>query len=282
MSEKIHPKKAKGIKEANTLLDKAICFQVGLSSKGWPNEPTRHSLASQGVKTSRNNINIEDRKNVREAIRAELEAISMYEKIAEETDNPRLERLFKHIAREEKHHLAEFGVGLHMVDEEQIEVNDEGIQEALEEINDEELTEEDKEKIIDIIHQKLDNFKNDKLTSSGKEKFKTDKIKDMNKFKEMLDEFSHDQMNLGKSNIKWNIKDDNEIKLRIRRESGGHSYTTEWKYNPKTGDYELEDSKKQTKKHAVQKEFKNPERHKKAIENFVYRMNRLIEDAQRR
>ncbi len=125
---------------------------------GWYNHPSEHAVCSLGLSPR----NTRDRKNIRNAISAELDAISMYEKIAEETDDPRLERLFRHIAREEKHHLSEFGVGLRMKDPDQLEIDPEGIKEALEQIKGEELTEEDKEKIIDAIRQKLAEYDPDK------------------------------------------------------------------------------------------------------------------------
>ncbi len=124
---------------ASDTLDRAIQAQLPnrpptLKSKGWHNESARHSLAAKGVETSIpfdsrdiQEMNIEDRRALREAISSELEAISMYEKIAQETDDPRIRKIFDHIAEEEKHHLAEFGVGLRLVDEEQIEADEKGV-----------------------------------------------------------------------------------------------------------------------------------------------------------
>lgn len=59
--------------------------------------------------------------NLRTAMRAELEAISEYERFARETPFPQIRDLLRHIANEERHHVAEEFRALMMVDPDQAE-----------------------------------------------------------------------------------------------------------------------------------------------------------------
>lgn len=66
-----------------------------------------------------------DREDLREAIRAELEAINQYEKVKQKTDDPDVEDLMQHVIEEEKHHVGEFYELLQCKDVEQAEEHEE-------------------------------------------------------------------------------------------------------------------------------------------------------------
>lgn len=62
-----------------------------------------------------------DKAILRMAIMAELDATSLYEQMAEMTDNEDLAKVFLDVAKEEKTHIGEFEVMLKRIDKEQVE-----------------------------------------------------------------------------------------------------------------------------------------------------------------
>jgi rubrerythrin len=62
-----------------------------------------------------------DREILRASIIAELDAINLYEEMANMTDNTDLKAVLLDIAREEKTHVGEFQAMLLMLDQEQVE-----------------------------------------------------------------------------------------------------------------------------------------------------------------
>ena len=66
---------------------------------------------------------------------AELDAVSLYEQLADKTDNKDLKKILMDIAKEEKTHVGEFQALLLKLDQEQVEELEEGKKEV------EELTE---------------------------------------------------------------------------------------------------------------------------------------------
>jgi rubrerythrin len=62
-----------------------------------------------------------DREILRASIIAELDAINLYEEMANMTDNADLKAVLLDIAREEKTHVGEFQAMLLMLDQEQVE-----------------------------------------------------------------------------------------------------------------------------------------------------------------
>ncbi len=82
----------------------------------------------------------QDKRNLeilRLAIIAELDAISLYEQLAEATDDENIKKVLLDVAKEEKTHVGEFQTLLLMMDEEQVEELEHGKEEV------EELIEED-------------------------------------------------------------------------------------------------------------------------------------------
>lgn len=82
----------------------------------------------------------QDKRNLeilRLAIIAELDAISLYEQLAEATDDENIKKVLLDVAKEEKTHVGEFQTMLLMLDEEQVEELEHGKEEV------EELIEED-------------------------------------------------------------------------------------------------------------------------------------------
>ena len=73
-----------------------------------------------------------DREILRSAIIAELDAINLYEQMADMTQNKYIRKLLLDVAREEKTHVGEFQVLLLMEDKEQIEELEEGKKEVRE------------------------------------------------------------------------------------------------------------------------------------------------------
>lgn len=59
--------------------------------------------------------------NLRKALQGELGAITEYEMFAAEADHPHIRELFRHIANEERHHVAEEFRALLMVDPDQMQ-----------------------------------------------------------------------------------------------------------------------------------------------------------------
>ena len=62
-----------------------------------------------------------DKEVLRAAVMAELDAISLYEQLAEITGNDLVRKVFRDIAREEKTHVGEFQALLLELDKEQVE-----------------------------------------------------------------------------------------------------------------------------------------------------------------
>ena len=62
-----------------------------------------------------------DKEVLRAAVMAELDAISLYEQLAEITGNELVRKVFRDIAREEKTHVGEFQTLLLEMDKEQAE-----------------------------------------------------------------------------------------------------------------------------------------------------------------
>lgn len=121
--------------------------------KGWHNDPYQHGLASMGVKIKTDEMNAKDKNRLRRAINAELEAINMYEEIADNTEDPRIEKVFRHIAEEEKHHIAEFGITLRGEDDEQLDADEKGLEEVRE------IFEDEDEEFIQKIRKQHDDVK---------------------------------------------------------------------------------------------------------------------------
>ena len=66
-------------------------------------------------------MNVENNRRLREALEAELSAISLYEEIRDSTDDEEIKEVFEHIIEEEKHHVVEFYNTLSCKDEGQKE-----------------------------------------------------------------------------------------------------------------------------------------------------------------
>ena len=73
-----------------------------------------------------------DREILRSAIIAELDAINLYEQMADMTQNKNIRKLLLDVAREEKTHVGEFQVLLLIEDKEQVEELEEGKKEVKE------------------------------------------------------------------------------------------------------------------------------------------------------
>jgi len=73
-----------------------------------------------------------DREILRSAIIAELDAINLYEQMADMTQNGNIRKLLLDVAREEKTHVGEFQVLLLVEDKEQVEELEEGKKEVRE------------------------------------------------------------------------------------------------------------------------------------------------------
>lgn len=71
-----------------------------------------------------------DREILRASIIAELDAINLYEEMANMTDNSDLKAVLLDIAREEKTHVGEFQTMLLMLDQEQVEELEKGKEEV--------------------------------------------------------------------------------------------------------------------------------------------------------
>jgi rubrerythrin len=71
-----------------------------------------------------------DKEILRAAIIAELDAINLYEQMAEMTQNVNIKMVLLDIAREEKTHVGEFQALLLIEDKEQVEELEEGKKEA--------------------------------------------------------------------------------------------------------------------------------------------------------
>lgn len=75
-----------------------------------------------------------DKEILRAGIIAELDAINLYEQMAELTDNGDIKKVMLDIAREEKTHVGEFQTLLLMLDEQQVKELAEGKEEVEEEL----------------------------------------------------------------------------------------------------------------------------------------------------
>lgn len=73
-----------------------------------------------------------DMELLRAGILAELDAINLYDQMAETTDDEDLKKVFKAVAREEKEHVGEFQAMLLERDKEQVEELKEGEEEVKE------------------------------------------------------------------------------------------------------------------------------------------------------
>lgn len=71
-----------------------------------------------------------DREILRASIIAELDAINLYEEMANMTDNADIKAVLLDIAREEKTHVGEFQTMLLMLDQEQVEELEKGREEV--------------------------------------------------------------------------------------------------------------------------------------------------------
>ncbi|WP_407355437.1 ferritin family protein [Methanolobus sp. WCC5] len=71
---------------------------------------------------------------LRAALVAELDAISLYEQMAEMTENQEVKRVLLDVAREEKTHIGEFQTLLLRMDKEQVEELEAGREEVEEEL----------------------------------------------------------------------------------------------------------------------------------------------------
>lgn len=77
-----------------------------------------------------------DKEILRAAIIAELDAINLYEQLAQSTRNKNIRRLLLDVAREEKTHLGEFQTLLLREDQQQISELEEGKKEVKRLLND--------------------------------------------------------------------------------------------------------------------------------------------------
>ena len=71
-----------------------------------------------------------DKEVLRAAVMAELDAISLYEQLAEITGNELVRKVFREVAREEKTHVGEFQSLLMELDKEQAEEMEKGKKEV--------------------------------------------------------------------------------------------------------------------------------------------------------
>jgi rubrerythrin len=78
-------------------------------------------------KVSKENL---DKEILRLGMIAELDAVSLYEQLADATDNPDMKKVLLDIAKEEKVHIAEFKTMLDKLDQEQIDMDKEGSDEV--------------------------------------------------------------------------------------------------------------------------------------------------------
>jgi rubrerythrin len=78
-------------------------------------------------KVSKENL---DKEILRLGMIAELDAVSLYEQLADATDNPDMKEVLLDIAKEEKAHIAEFKTMLDKMDKEQIDMDKQGAEEV--------------------------------------------------------------------------------------------------------------------------------------------------------
>ncbi len=70
-----------------------------------------------------------DEQILRISIASELSAINLYQQLAQQTDNKKLQRILLDVAREEKVHVSEFEAMLRKIDKEQVDSDIEGTEE---------------------------------------------------------------------------------------------------------------------------------------------------------
>jgi rubrerythrin len=78
-------------------------------------------------KVSKENL---DKEILRLGMIAELDAVNLYEQLAEATDNQNMKEVLLDIAKEEKVHIAEFKTMLDKMDKEQAEMDKKGTDEV--------------------------------------------------------------------------------------------------------------------------------------------------------
>jgi rubrerythrin len=71
-----------------------------------------------------------DKQILRSGILAELDAINLYEQMADMTDNKELKQILLEVAKEEKEHVGEFQTLLLDMDKQQVEEMEEGKEEV--------------------------------------------------------------------------------------------------------------------------------------------------------
>jgi len=80
-------------------------------------------------KVSKENL---DKEILRLGMIAELDAVSLYEQLADATDNPNIKEVLLDIGKEEKVHIAEFKTMLDKMDQEQVDMDKKGSDEVKE------------------------------------------------------------------------------------------------------------------------------------------------------
>jgi rubrerythrin len=91
-------------------------------------------LSEKPIKIENVGKKFTDREILRLAIIAELDAVSLYEQLAEATDNESIREVLLDVAREEKTHVGEFQTMLLREDEEQVEELKKGKEEVEEDL----------------------------------------------------------------------------------------------------------------------------------------------------
>jgi rubrerythrin len=91
-------------------------------------------LSETPIKIEKVNKKFTDREILRLAIIAELDAISLYEQLAAQTDNNAIREILLDVAKEEKTHVGEFQTLLLREDEEQVKELQNGKEEVEEEL----------------------------------------------------------------------------------------------------------------------------------------------------
>jgi rubrerythrin len=91
-------------------------------------------LSEKPIKIGKVGKNFIDREILRLAIIAELDAVSLYEQLAEATENKSIRQVLLDVAREEKTHMGEFQTLLLREDAEQVKELQKGKEEVEEEV----------------------------------------------------------------------------------------------------------------------------------------------------
>jgi rubrerythrin len=91
-------------------------------------------LSEKPIKIEKVGKKVLDREILRLAIIAELDAVSLYEQLAETTENKAIRRVLLDVAKEEKTHVGEFQTLLLREDAEQVEELKKGEKEIEEEL----------------------------------------------------------------------------------------------------------------------------------------------------